>query len=122
MARGVQSRSERPAGGLFDGDEPVAEQATDPGNYTKMPPEPTGGYPFDGRPVLITHDGETWVTAIWRTTRAFKDGRFQDTGFWSIYNGGGQRVRLHPGKDYKAIGYKPYVEPPLWSPPEKKAG
>ena len=120
-----QTRSDKAADGLFDGDVAVAtvkSETLDKDEVVRMPAEPTDAYPFDGQPVLVTDDGVNYITAVWRRTRHFCAGRFQDTGFWSVYNSGGQRVRLHPGKDYKAIGYKPYVEPPLWSPPEKKAG
>ena len=69
-------------------------------------------YPYNGEPVWLTPDGDIEYAGVWRTSREFKDGRFQPTGFWAVYNGGGVRINFEP------IGYRRY-EAPIFIPKKR---
>ena len=62
-------------------------------------------YPHNGEPVWLTPDGNVEYLAVWRTTREYRDGRFQPVGFWAIRNGGGTRIPFDP------LGYRRFEEP-----------
>jgi hypothetical protein len=74
-------------------------------------PEPpkigeTVEFPYNGAAVTLLSPGrDKEVAAVWRSTRAFRDGRWIGTHFWAIRNGGGQCVPFQPA------AYRKFEEP-----------
>ena len=106
--QGVHVKMPEPETGLFD-DEPAPIAASTPKiEWLDVPRgvlDDKWLYPLNGQPVWLTPDGVTEYLAVWRTTREFRDGRFQPVGFWAVHNGGGVKIGFEP------LGYRKYEEP-----------
>jgi hypothetical protein len=100
------ARAPEKTAGLF-GDEKLEPVATE---WLDLPEPPKIGetvdYPYNGVAVTLLSPGrDKEVAAVWRSTRAFRDGRWIGTHFWAIRNGGGQCVPFQPA------AYKKFEEP-----------
>ena len=53
-------------------------------------------FPYDGAPILARDADGAAHEAAWRTTRAFKNGVWGFTGFWTKRNSGGAKLGFEP--------------------------
>ena len=99
--------SEKNTAGLFGDEKPEAEPKSE---WLDLPAPPKIGeavdFPYNGVAVTLLSPGrDKEVAGVWRSTRAFRDGRWVATNFWAIRNGGGQCVPFEPA------AYKKFEEP-----------
>jgi len=100
---------EKASAGLFGDDTPKAD-AAERAEWVDLPEPPKVGeqvlYPYDGQAVTLLSSGrDKEAAAVWRSTRAIKDGRWDSVHFWALRNSGGQRVPFEP------VAYKKFEEP-----------
>ena len=103
------ARAPEKTAGLF-GDEKLDPGSEAKSEWLDLPAPPkigeTAEYPYNGVAVTLLSPGrDKEVAAVWRSTRAFRDGRWIGTHFWSIRNAGGQCVPFEPA------AYKKFEEP-----------
>ena len=86
-----EETTEKPVLALSD---PVA--SVDPSDPAGIDWKDMATADLSGRVVLLTPDLETPIQAVWRKTREYREGRWQDTGFWALRNAGGAPVPFAP--------------------------
>ena len=81
-----------------DGSEVALRPVSDP------PIAPLAGLaaPWDGKPVFLARDSETFAIGRWRWTREYRGGRWHDIGVWSRSSPPLPRLGFEP------IGWRPY--------------